>query len=329
GSDYVAASGTLSFAPGVTSRTVTVAVNGDTVPELDEDFFLNLSSPTNASLADGQARATIKNDDAYTGTLSIADAETTEGNSGTKSLSFTVTLSQASTVPVSVTYATANGTATAGQDYSAVAGTRTFPAGTTTRTIAVSILGDTTVEPDETFKVTLSNPVGATLSRAQATGTIRNDDSAPPPQGAVPVVWTSPVGVTVSGNSLTKSASVGWGNAGAVSVQQIASGDGYVEFTASATTRSRVVGLSRRHTDSTSAAGGFGTYRTEAGWQKANEKGAYVGAFGTYAAGDRRRGAVVGGVVKYSRNGVVFYSSKNAPAYPLLVDTALYTQGAT
>src|SRR5262249_22145043 len=67
GSDYVAASGSLSFAPGVTSRTVTVAVNGDTVPELDEDFFLNLSSPTNATLTVGQGRATIKNDDAYTG----------------------------------------------------------------------------------------------------------------------------------------------------------------------------------------------------------------------------------------------------------------------
>ncbi len=59
------------------------------------------------------------------------------------------------------------------------------------------------------------------------------------------------------------------------------------------------------------------------------EGGTLKGTFGTYAAGDKLRAAVVGGVVKYSKNGTVFYTSTKAPTYPLLVDAALYTQGAT
>ena len=75
---------------------------------------------------------------------------------------------------------------------------------------------------------------GATLSNAVVSGASA-PPPPPPPSGAVPVVWTSAVGVTVTGNSLTKTTATGWGNAGAVSTQQIASGDGYVEFTASET----------------------------------------------------------------------------------------------
>ena len=108
--------------------------------------------------------------------VSIADASLTEGNSGTSNMAFTVALSKASTAPVTVYAATSNGTATAGSDYIADSGTLTFAAGETSKTITVAVTGDTAVEPDETFTVTLSNPTGATLARAVATGTILNED---------------------------------------------------------------------------------------------------------------------------------------------------------
>ena len=96
--------------------------------------------------------------------MSIADARVTEGNTGTTN-AFTVALSKADST-VTVGYATANGTATAGQDYTATTGTLTFAPGETTKTITVAVTGDTAVEPNETFTVTLSNPTGATLVTA-------------------------------------------------------------------------------------------------------------------------------------------------------------------
>ncbi len=328
GSDYAAASGSLSFPAGTTSRAVSVAVSGDTAPEPNEDFYLDLASPTNATIADGQSRATITNDDVATASLSIADASITEGNSGTQNMVFTVSLFPASAAPATVNYTTANVTALSGSDYTASAGSLSFPAGTTSRTIAVSIQGDVTVEPDETFRVTLSNAAGAVLARAQATGTIHDDDSAPP-STAVPVVWTAAAGVTVAGNSLTKTAAVAWGNAGAVSTKRIPSGEGYVEFMASETTRSRIVGLSKGNSGNTRDDVAFGIYINYEGKLSVYEKGSFRGNFGSYATGDLLRVAVVGGTVRYSRNGTVFYTSTVAPAYPLLVDAALYTQQAT
>lgn len=113
--------------------------------------------------------------------LAIADVALTEGNSGTKSAVFTVKLSAPAKKTVTVNWATANGTALSGSDYVAASGKLSFSSGQTSKTITVKVKGDATVEPDETFLVKLSTPIGATLARAQATGTIRNDDSAPPP----------------------------------------------------------------------------------------------------------------------------------------------------
>ena len=110
--------------------------------------------------------------------VSLADAGVSEG---TATLGFTATLSRASGAPVTVGYSTANGTAVAGSDYVGGSGTVTFAAGQTSQTVNVGVIGDTTVESDETFTVTLSNPSGATVSRAVATGTILNDDVVPPP----------------------------------------------------------------------------------------------------------------------------------------------------
>lgn len=115
--------------------------------------------------------------------VSVADASVAEGNSGATTLSFPVSLSAASKLPVTVSYATAGGTAAAGSDYQSASGTLTFAPGEVSKAIAVAVDGDTAFEPDETLSVTLSGPVNATLDRATATGTIKNDDKQKPRSG--------------------------------------------------------------------------------------------------------------------------------------------------
>ena len=176
GTDYRAASDELRFAPGETEKTVSVSVLGDLRPEVDETFTLTLSSPVNVELARAEATGTIVNDD--TALASIADARMDEGDSGMTDLDFTVSLSVAGDLEVTVAYATADGTASAGADYQATSGELRFAPGETEQTVSVPVLGDLRPEVDETFTVTLSNPVNAETDRAQATGTIVNDDTA-------------------------------------------------------------------------------------------------------------------------------------------------------
>jgi hypothetical protein len=180
GSDYGATSGTLTFAPGVTTQTIDVPVTGDTTSEADETFTVTLSSSTNASIATATGTGTIVNDDSLP-VVTIADSSQNEGNSGTSNLTFLVTLSGTSGQPVTVAYSTANGTATAGSDYIATSGVLTFAPGVTAQTIDVAVNGDMTIEPDETLFINLSAPTNAAVSRAQATGTIVNDDGAVTP----------------------------------------------------------------------------------------------------------------------------------------------------
>src|SRR5207245_3154175 len=112
--------------------------------------------------------------------ISINDVSLAEGNSGTTSFVFTVSLSNASSQTITVTYATADGTATtADNDYVAANGTLTFNPGDTSKTITVTVNGDTKFEPDETFFVNLSNPINATIADGQGQGTILNDDAQP------------------------------------------------------------------------------------------------------------------------------------------------------
>jgi hypothetical protein len=177
-SDYTAGSGSLTFAPGVLAQTITVNVRGDTVFEADETFFVNLTNPTNATIADGQGQGTIANDDTPP-TLAINDVSITEGNTGTQTLTFTVTKTGATGTTATVNYATADGLATAGSDYAATSGTLTFLPNEVTKTISVTIASDTTDEVDETFFVNLSNAVNATIAKAQGVGTIIDND--PPP----------------------------------------------------------------------------------------------------------------------------------------------------
>ncbi len=183
GSDYTAASGTITFAAGQTSQTVAVPVVRDLVMESTESFTLQLSNPSGATLSRASATGTITDDDTATPpppSVSIGNVSVNEGNSGTTTARFTVTLSAAASGPVTVAYQTANGTATAGSDYTAKSGTLTFAAGETSKTIDVLVTGDTQVESDETFSVRLTSATGATIATAQATGTIKNDDQPPP-----------------------------------------------------------------------------------------------------------------------------------------------------
>ena len=176
GTDYAAvASGTLTFAPGVTSRTIAVSVTGDAVVESNETVVLTLSNALAAGIATASGTGTITDNE--TPNFSINSPRVAEGGTGdTPSLTFTVTLSPASAAAATVAYAF-GGTATGGTDYATISGgTLTFAAGTTTQTIAVSVTGDTTYEPDETVVVTLSSPSGAGLATATGTGTIANDD---------------------------------------------------------------------------------------------------------------------------------------------------------
>src|SRR5262249_45180372 len=152
------ASGTLTFAPGETTKTIAVLVNGDRVGEPNEAFFVNLGGATGAVVSDGQGGGTIVDDEPR---ISINDVAAKEGNSGTTLFVFTVTLSAASDAPVTVNFATANGSATAGEDYDAKSGTLTFAPGETSKTITVVVRGDKKKEGDETFSVNLAGASGA------------------------------------------------------------------------------------------------------------------------------------------------------------------------
>ncbi|QLE59736.1 hypothetical protein FD725_29340 (plasmid) [Nostoc sp. TCL26-01] len=168
----------INFAPGETTKTVTVQVLGDTIDEFDETFFLNLSDATNATIIKSQAVTTIIDNDAPP-SITIGDRTITEGHSGTQILNFTVSLNSASQKTISVKYDTANGTATAGSDYTATSGTITFAPGETTKTVSVQVIGDRLDEQNENFFVNLSQAINANIADAQAIGTIIDDDESP------------------------------------------------------------------------------------------------------------------------------------------------------
>lgn len=175
--DYVATSGTLTFAPGILTRTFIVSTINDSLDEFAETYFVNLTNPTNGFLSDSQGQGTI-NDNDPAPTLSIDDVSLTEGLSGTKAFTFTVLLSAVSGRTVTVNYATANGTATtANSDYQSKTGSLTFAQGETSKSVTVLVNGDSVNELDETFLLKLSGASGATFTKSQGVGTILNDDS--------------------------------------------------------------------------------------------------------------------------------------------------------
>jgi hypothetical protein len=178
GTDYVAASGSRTIATGSTSATIAVTINGDVLDELDETYGIALSNPGNATIADGSGLGTITDDDAAP-TLSVGDVSASEGNAGTTTATFTVSLSTASGQAVTFDWATTAGSATAGTDYVAASGSRTIAAGSTTATVDITVNGDLADEPDETFGIALSNPGNATIADGSGSATITDDDAAP------------------------------------------------------------------------------------------------------------------------------------------------------
>ena len=169
--DYGARSGRLTFAPGQTEKTVSVPIVDDTVDEHVESFALLLSNVSGARLGNEGAAGMIHGSEAR---LSVADARTQEAPGAT--LAFAVTLSRAVTGAVTVDYATSDGTATAGADYTQASGTLTFAPGETQKTVTVAVLDDVHDDGGETLTLTLSNPTGAVLGDARASGVIENTD---------------------------------------------------------------------------------------------------------------------------------------------------------
>ena len=187
GSDYTATEGELTFAAGETQKTISLTVSGDTANEGDENFLVELFQPEGAAIVNSRGIVTITNDDGPP-TLTISDATIAEGNDGTATATFTVSLTSASTQPVTVKYRTTDATAKAEQtgvttpgqnDYEAASGTLTFAAGETTKTISVIVNGDRLNEDSETFTVTLSDATGVAISDTTGLGTITNDDALP------------------------------------------------------------------------------------------------------------------------------------------------------
>jgi hypothetical protein len=176
GSDYQSASGTLTFAPGETTKTISVPVIGDRLAEPNETFLVNLSQAVNADIAAGQGTGTIVDDEPR---ISINDVAKLEGKKGQTTLFvFTVTLSAAYDQPVTVSYQSTNGTATTRDgDYVAKTGTLTFNPGETTKTITITVNGDSKKEADESFFVDLfANSSNSLFKKSRGTGTILNDD---------------------------------------------------------------------------------------------------------------------------------------------------------
>ena len=173
--DYTATSTNITFNPGSTQETLSIALVNDSLDEVDETFEVALSSPVNASISDNLSEVTITDDDAPP-SVAVSDASAVDDNT---TLAANVTLSAASALQIEVDYATADGTAIAGQDYTTTSGTLTFAPGQTSLSVAIPILGDVIDEEDETFTLNLSSPDNASISTAQATMTITDNDGAP------------------------------------------------------------------------------------------------------------------------------------------------------
>jgi hypothetical protein len=196
GPDLAPKSGTVSFAPHETAKSVVVAVKGDSVSEGNEWFTVDLDAPDNVVIGDGQGVGTIVDDEGAIG-MSVDDPSVVEGASDADvSLEFTVRLSAPPVVgqTVKVTAATVNGSAKSASDYAKWGPTvLTFAPGQTSQTVPVSVHGDATVEANESLTLRLSGPWNAHLADPTGTGTIVNDDGTP---GAMPRASVSVSDVT-------------------------------------------------------------------------------------------------------------------------------------
>lgn len=181
GSDYEFAIGTLDFPPGQTIDSIVAKVIGDDATEGDETFDVNISNPVNASLGTHPTVVTIKDNDPIppgSAVLNVTGATVREGNTGTTTLTFTVTRSGETTTPVNVDFLTTNDSALAPLDYVSNSGNVSLAATVTTATVDIQINGDRRLEHRERFFLSLLNPsVGAAIEHGQARGFISDDDT--------------------------------------------------------------------------------------------------------------------------------------------------------
>lgn len=191
GLDFASTSGTLVFAPGVTTMSVTIPITDDNICELAESFTLVLSSPIGAPITADTTTVTITDNDACT--VSVAAVSVAE-DVASSSVTVTASLNLASSTVVTVNFATAGATATSGSDFQPSSGVFTFAPGTTTATALIAIIDDAIVEGSETFNVVLSGAIGAAVTGAPFVVTILDND--------VSVVSVAPSS-TIEGNSGT------------------------------------------------------------------------------------------------------------------------------
>jgi hypothetical protein len=176
GEDYTYTSDTLTFNPGETVGIIYIPIIDDLIYEGDESFYVNLSNPINATISLGQGEGIILDNETEPPVVSVSDAEpVTEGGYAV----YTVTLSVPSTLTITVDYSTADGTTTAGVDYTYTSATLTFAPGETTKTISIPTIDDVIYEGDETFYLNLTNSTNATILDGQGVGVII-DNEAPP-----------------------------------------------------------------------------------------------------------------------------------------------------
>ncbi len=168
----------MTFAPGVTSQVVRVAITNDSAAEGIESFIFELSSPSiNAKVGKPVSTITIVDNDATVGipNISVRDVVVDEA---AQVAQFVVTLDKPSTATVGVNYSTVGGTATAGSDFSATSGTLSFAPGQTSKTVLVPISNDTLAEGDELFSLVLNSPSNGALAQAAGTARITASDAA-------------------------------------------------------------------------------------------------------------------------------------------------------
>jgi photosystem II stability/assembly factor-like uncharacterized protein len=172
GADFLPVSGTLTFAPGVQTKNILIPIIGDTIDEFNESFGVALSNPVNATILYPEALVNILDDDAPPA-LSVTDVTVAESAAGSKSV-FSIRLSAPTGKGATVTYSTADGTATAGSDYTAASGVLNFSPGQTVKTVEVPVLNDSVAEPDETFflNIASSSQTRATVADGQGQATI-------------------------------------------------------------------------------------------------------------------------------------------------------------
>jgi hypothetical protein len=203
----------LTFDPGETAQEIFVNVAGDTLDEPNETFAVDLSNPTNATLADTFAIVTIADDDAPP-SLTVNDVSFVEGDAGTAPLGFTISLSAPSGKAITVNVATANGTATAGTDYTATSASVMIVAGATSAQAFVPIRGDLLDEVNETFSLNLSSPANASIADGLGIGTILDDDPKPIITSFSPSSLPQGDTVTIRGSGFTGTTQVAFARAG-------------------------------------------------------------------------------------------------------------------